>query len=91
MAAVKTVGFSSYLGFHGSAASLGPKCFSSDPDNYLLCGDLDPCFTPPLSEGRSILTNTLVFLLVPSSYQVLYKLLYILTVARYSCPFSAGV
>ena len=56
------------------------------------CGDLTPASIPWPAEGRSILTNTLVF--SPGSfesYQVLRGSIYSFPLVRYSCPLSVGV
>ena len=50
-----------------------------------------PYFIPPPSEGRSSLTNTPVFPLVPSFYRVLRGSIYPFLQVRSSCLLSVGV
>ena len=55
------------------------------------CGDWTSASVPSSTEGRSRPTNTPVFPLVPSSYQVLCGSVYSFLLVRYSCPLSADV
>ena len=60
-----------------SCFTLSLKCFSSDSDNCLQCGDQAPAPVPQLSEGRSSPTNTPSFpqFLCPTKFcMVLYSL-----------------
>ena len=55
------------------------------------CRDQTLASVPPPTEGRSIPTETPVFPVVPSSYQVLCGSIYSFPLVRYSCLLSAGV
>ena len=55
------------------------------------CEDRTPASVPPPAKGRSSPTNTSVFPLVPSSYQVLGGFIYSFPLVSYSCLLSAGV
>ena len=55
------------------------------------CRDQTLASVPPCTEGRSIPTETPVFPVVPSSYQVLCGSIYSFPLVTYSCPLSAGV
>ena len=55
------------------------------------CGDQTPTSVPPPTKGRSSLTNSPIFPLVPLYYWVLHGSIYSFLLVRYSCPFSAGV
>ena len=70
MAAARTVWFSFCLGCHRSAVSLSALNVSSNVRQLPWCGDQTPVSIPLPAEGRFSLTNTTVFPLVPSSYQV---------------------
>ena len=67
------------------------KCFSSDLDNCPDVGIGPHAAVLPPTEGRSSPTNTSVFSLVASSYQVLRRSIYSFPLVRYSCLLSAGV
>ena len=72
------------------------QLFHSRPSVFLLwlrqlpwCGDQTSASVPPPTQGRSVPTNTPVFL--HSSYQVLRGSIYSFPLVRYSCMLSAGV
>ena len=90
MAVARTVWFSFHLGCHRSAVSLSALNVSPLAQITAPMWGLDPCFSSPTGWGSSP-TNTLVFLLVLYSYQVLYGSIYSSPLIRYSCPLSAGV
>ena len=67
------------------------KCFSSDSDN---CSNvrIGPLLQfPHLLRAGPVLLTLLFSPLVPPSYQVLCGSIYSFPLARYFCPFSAGV
>ena len=55
------------------------------------CRDWTAASVPRPAEGRSSPTNTPVFPLVSSSYQVLHGFIYSFPLCRYSCLFLAGI
>ena len=74
-----------------SCFTLSLKCFSFDSDNGPAVGiGLLLQFPHPKKAGPVLLT-LLFSPLVPSSYQVLCGSIYSFPLARYFCPFSAGV
>ena len=91
MAVERTVWFSFHLGCHRSAVSLSALNVSPLTQTIALMWGSYPYFIPPPSEGRSSLTNTPVFPLVPSFYRVLRGSIYPFLQVRSSCLLSVGV
>ena len=74
-----------------SCLTFSLKCLSSDSDNFPNVGNRPQLQFSHLQRAGALLLTFLLFLLVPSSYQVLHDSIYSLPLVRFSCLLSADV
>ena len=83
--------FSFHLGCHRSAVLLSALNVSPLTQTVALMWGWIPASVSPPAKVRSIINNTPVSPLVPSSYRVLRGSIYSFPLVRHSCRLSAGV